>query len=129
MENDIISFIEYSMHIFTPSQRSIATYFLNANDSTDLNIETVAENAFVSAASVSRFVKKIGYDNYKQFQYVLKKTLETRSAELDDDYLQQLAVWNNHKSYYENTYISMAKINVNNIANRMRQSKKLYPSD
>ena len=40
----------------------------------DMSIRTFSNNCFVSTTTVLRFVKKLGYDGYKQFTDALKLT-------------------------------------------------------
>jgi DNA-binding MurR/RpiR family transcriptional regulator len=60
-----------------PVQRIIADYFLAADfESLNSSIEDVARSTGTSVASVSRFCKKLGYDNFHHFKISLSRDLK-----------------------------------------------------
>lgn len=77
LNSDIFLIIESSKLKFTEVDQQIADYFLNGNP--PLKQSELAKNINVSTASITRFCKKIGFGNYKEFIYCYRKTLQEHS--------------------------------------------------
>lgn len=79
MRDQILLRIKNLMWDFTPVERVIAAYFNEHNIA--LPIHELSDKLNVSPASISRFVKKLGLNNYKEFIYCYEKeqAVETKS--------------------------------------------------
>lgn len=123
MDYDLISYLEYNLYAFSTVETMIANYFIKKKDLSNLKIKEVSDLVFVSTSTISRFVKKIGFDNYKQFIYLFEKSFNERLLEKDSSYLQSMSLWNNHKKFYESVYKHIATLDVSTIRNKISQSK------
>ena len=56
----LVPIIESNYENFTAVEKSIADYFIQNKEQTDMSAKVVAERLFVSEASLSRFAKKCG---------------------------------------------------------------------
>lgn len=73
LQDDLFFMIESSRMSFTDVDMLIAQYFLDEKPM--LKQAALASRLNVSAASVTRFCKKIGVENYKELIYFYKKVL------------------------------------------------------
>src|SRR5699024_11660074 len=73
LQDDLFFMIESSRMSFTDVDMLIAQYFLDEKPM--LKQAALASRLNVSAASVTRFCKKIGVENYKELIYFYKKAL------------------------------------------------------
>ncbi|GGJ97332.1 RpiR family transcriptional regulator [Lentibacillus kapialis] len=82
MNHDIFLTIESSKLRFTAVEEQIAAYFLEAKK--PLKQSELAEEVNVSTASITRFCKKVGFDNYKAFIYCYREALLDYSNDIHD---------------------------------------------
>src|SRR5699024_11355381 len=75
--SDLFLIIESSKLKFTAADEQIADYFLNGKP--PLKQSALAQKINVSSASVTRFSKKLGFENYKELMYFYRKKLENYS--------------------------------------------------
>lgn len=75
MEDDILTQIDSMKTFLTPVEQIIADYFLMKKP--PMTIKKLSKILAVSPASVSRFIKKIGLNNYKEFNYLYSKSLSS----------------------------------------------------
>lgn len=73
LSSDLFLIIESSKLKFTDVEERIADYFLSG--ATPLKQSVLASEINVSTASITRFCKKIGFENYKELMYFYRKTL------------------------------------------------------
>ena len=69
-QKSIIPHIESLYESFTPSEKSIADFFIHNTEESDISSKALSKKLFVSEASISRFAKKCGFDGYRQFAFV-----------------------------------------------------------
>lgn len=79
LSSDLFLTIESSKLNFTEVDEQIANYFLSGNP--PLKQAALAKKVNVSAASITRFCKKIGFDNYKELIYSYRKDLREHSID------------------------------------------------
>lgn len=65
----VVPIIESNYNNFTTVEKNIADFFIQNRKKMDFSAKTVAEQLFVSEASLSRFAKKCGYRGYREFVY------------------------------------------------------------
>ena len=80
--NDFFLTIESSKLKFTEIDELVANYFLGGNP--PLKQAVLAQKVNVSAASITRFCKKIGFDNYKELMYSYRNDLKEYSSDKND---------------------------------------------
>ena len=75
----IVLDIRSKMQDFNPAQKAVANYILsNFYDMEGMPIRDLAVKSEVSEATVSRFVKAMGYENYRAFQLEVTKNKAER---------------------------------------------------
>lgn len=77
LNSDLFLTIESSKLKFTAVDEQIADYFLSGKP--PLKQSVLARKINVSAASITRFCKKIGFENYKELMYFYRKTVKEHS--------------------------------------------------
>ena len=70
----VVPIIESNYDNFTTVEKSIADFFIQNRKKMDFSAKAVAEQLFVSEASLSRFAKKCGYRGYREFVYQYEET-------------------------------------------------------
>ncbi|HPE69706.1 MAG TPA: MurR/RpiR family transcriptional regulator [Thermotogota bacterium] len=67
---------------FNPAEKKVATYLVDrADDVIHFSISDFAENAGCSEATVSRFVRRLGFDNFKNFKISLVRELSVAESQ------------------------------------------------
>lgn len=74
LNSDLFSIIESSKLKFTAVDEQVADYFLSGKP--PLKQSALAQKINVSSASITRFCKKIGFENYKELMYFYRKSLK-----------------------------------------------------
>lgn len=72
---DIKYLLKNSYHSFTSAERTIADFFLQNEEQTDLASRAIAGRLYVSEASLSRFAQKCGFKGYREFAYEYERYL------------------------------------------------------
>lgn len=75
----IVPIIESKYNSFTHVEKNIADFFLNNQKKMDFSAQNVAQEIFVSEASLSRFAKKCGFHGYREFVYQYEETFVEKS--------------------------------------------------
>lgn len=71
----IVPIIEANYDNFTQVEKNIADFFMNNHTKMDFSAKKVAEQLFISEASLSRFAKKCGFRGYREFIYQYEESL------------------------------------------------------
>ncbi len=79
MNKDFQLLFEYARIKFTNTDNKIADYFLNYKPVK--NIEDLADSIGVSTASITRFCKKIGLNNFKEFLFLYQQQLDQKQPQ------------------------------------------------
>jgi len=103
----VIKIKSFKMNL-TKSEKKVAEYVLDNIDVIyNKTIYDIAENSGVSVATVTRFVHKIGYDNFKEFKVdIIKDISGTKSAEA---IYQSISAGDNEKEIIEKVFMGNAK--------------------
>ena len=97
----IIPIIESKYSSFTHVEKNIADFFLNKQKELDFSAQSIAQEIFVSEASLSRFAKKCGFRGYREFIYQYEKSFAEKS-EFDDNSIKM--VLNTYQELLQKTY-------------------------
>ena len=89
-QKSIIPHIESLYESFTPSEKSIADFFIHNTEESDISSKALSKKLFVSEASISRFAKKCGFDGYRQFAFVYKESFEKTTPNITASYTKQV---------------------------------------
>lgn len=117
--------IEVSNDIFeklTPTEKSVVNYInSNANKLSNMSIVDVAEESFTSPATVSRTIKKCGFEGFSELRYKV-------SAKEEHNYGSKKVNEILGKSLIEvtKTIESISITNVLNIVQIIKESKRIY---
>ena len=76
----VVPIIESNYDNFTTVEKNIADFFIQNRKKVDFSAKAVAENLFVSEASLSRFAKKCGYRGYRELCTSMRKPLWKRKS-------------------------------------------------
>lgn len=77
-EKSALPLIESAYADMTPTEKTIARYFLDSNTPEDFSLKFVAALLAVSEATLVRFSKKCGFKGYREFIYQYEKSLAAR---------------------------------------------------
>lgn len=123
---NVIYYLEYHMSEFTESEQIIAKHFVKKHHPKDLKIIDVAEELYVSTATISRFVKKIGYSNYKSFIHEYNYALSMNEDDSNVINKEAESMWDMQSDFYKKLYSHFATIDLNYISNKMMNAKNIY---
>lgn len=71
---NVLILIEYAKYKFTETDEKIAGYFTSLGETK--SISDLAEKIGVSCASITRFCKKLGLQNYKEFIFLYQEQID-----------------------------------------------------
>ena len=89
-QKSIVPHIESLYDNFTPSEKTIADFFIYNMEEVDISSKNLSKTLFVSEASISRFAKKCGFDGYRQFAYVYKQSFKETTPNITTSYTKQV---------------------------------------
>jgi|GEM_PF-5422582 len=79
---DFLARIDKNSNSFSKNEAKLAQIFRQKREVLlELSIATIAEQAEVSNATVSRFIRKLGYDDFNEFRYMLQSTQKRMQGE------------------------------------------------
>lgn len=81
----VIETIESNYDNFTPTEKSIADFFIYNDKKGDFSAKKLSDKLFVSEASLSRFAQKCGFRGYREFIYEYSQSFIERQDEITDN--------------------------------------------
>ncbi|VEU59493.1 MurR/RpiR family transcriptional regulator [Mesomycoplasma neurolyticum] len=129
--NIIITLEKYDYQNINLTHKEISKYFLqNLNKIKSLPIKTVAKNSNCSQSSVSSFVKKLGFNNYKELLYEIDESFNLFSFNSKNNIFisDELKIENYYKKTIGNINYAFKK-NKNNllkVVDKIKKSKKIF---
>lgn len=119
----LVPIIESNYENFTAVEKSIADYFIQNKEQTDMSAKVVAERLFVSEASLSRFAKKCGYRGYREFIYQYEKTFVDKSESIAE---HTRMVLNAYQELLNKTYSLLDEEQILRICGYLNSSRKVF---
>lgn len=96
---NLLTTIHKNNNLFSRTEKKLALFFQENNPLLiPLNISDIAKTAEVSKASVSRFIRKLGYTDFTEFRYLLQMT----PVILNTDYENKQQYFKNSNSNFIN---------------------------
>lgn len=89
----VIETIESNYENFTPTEKNIAEFFIHNDQKRDFSGKKLAEELFVSEASLSRFAQKCGFRGYREFIYEYKQNFVEKQDEITNNVSQVLETY------------------------------------
>lgn len=118
--------LEYRYSEFSDTDKRIARYFIDANPNNSVKITDVAQALYVSTASISRFVNRVGFENYKSFIYEYEKAFQINQEEIKSLNQEAMNMWTIHTQFYERLYSHMATIDIMRIVKHFMSASRIY---
>ena len=81
----VIETIESNYDNFTPTEKSIADFFIYNDKKGDFSAKKLSDKLFVSEASLSRFAQKCGFRGYREFIYEYSQSFIEKQDEITDN--------------------------------------------
>lgn len=116
----VVPIIESNYDNFTTVEKNIADFFIQNRKKVDFSAKAVAENLFVSEASLSRFAKKCGYRGYREFVYQYEKTFVEKEESITGN---TRMVLNAYQELLNKTYSLMDEAQVGRIARYLNKAE------
>ena len=123
-QKSIIPHIESLYESFTPSEKSIADFFIHNTEESDISSKALSKKLFVSEASISRFAKKCGFDGYRQFAFVYKESFEKTTPNITASYTKQ--VLDTYEELLNKSYTLIDEDQMKRIVNIFSNKKRIY---
>ena len=123
-QKSIIPHIESLYESFTPSEKSIADFFIHNTEESDISSKALSKKLFVSEASISRFAKKCGFDGYRQFAFVYKESFEKTTPIITASYTKQ--VLDTYEELLNKSYTLIDEDQMKRIVNIFSNKKRIY---
>lgn len=122
-EQSVIPLIESNIDNFTNVEKTIAYFFISNKDQMDFSAKGVANQLFVSEASLSRFAKKIGFPGYREFIFQYQKTF-TAGEEIIEDYIMEAL--NTYEELLNKSYNLIDSQQIKRITQLFSYKKRIY---
>ena len=121
-EKSVIPIIESKYTLFTNTEKKIADYFLQCDANMDINIQNVAEQLYVSQASISRFAKKCGFVGFREFIFAY---LDSARVKKPNGNSTTQNVFNTYQDLLNKAYSLLDNDQVQRIVKMLVNSKKV----
>lgn len=123
-QKSIIPQIEALYSSFTPSEKTIADFFIHNTDEVDVSSKNLSKKLFVSEASISRFAKKCGFDGYREFIFVYKQSFEKSTPNITNSYTKQ--VLNTYEELLNKSYTLIDEKQIQRVVDMISNKKRIY---
>ena len=118
----MIQIIESKYTLFTNTEKKISVYFLQCDANMDINIQNVAEQLYVSQASISRFAKKCGFVGFREFIFAY---LDSARVKKPNGNSTTQNVFNTYQDLLNKAYSLLDNDQVQRIVKMLVNSKKV----
>lgn len=119
----VVPIIESNYDNFTTVEKNIADFFIQNRKKTDFSAKAVAEQLFVSEASLSRFAKKCGYRGYREFVYQYEETFVEKPESITGNTRMVLNVY---QELLNKTYSLVDEGQVARISRYLSQAARVF---
>ena len=119
----VVPIIESNYDNFTTVEKNIADFFIQNRKEIDFSAKAVAEELFVSEASLSRFAKKCGNRGYREFVYQYEKTFVEKDESITGN---TRMVLNAYQELLNKTYSLMDEAQVGRIARYLNKAERVF---
>ena len=121
-EKSVIPIIESKYTLFTNTEKKIADYFLQCDANMDINIQNVADQLYVSQASISRFSKKCGFVGFREFIFAY---LDSARVKKPNGNSTTQNVFNTYQDLLNKAYSLLDNDQVQRVVKMLVNSKKV----
>ena len=122
-KKNMIPHIEAIYNSFTPLEKTIADFFINNTEVTDLSSKNVSSHLYVSEASLSRFAKKCGYKGYREFLFCFdQEPVKTYPVESG----QTKTVLNTYQELLNKSYSLVDEKQMQRLVGLFGKAKRVY---
>lgn len=119
----VVPIIESNYDNFTTVEKSIADFFIQNRKKMDFSAKAVAEQLFVSEASLSRFAKKCGYRGYREFVYQYEETFVEKPESITGNTRMVLNVY---QELLNKTYNLVDEAQIARISRYLSQASRVF---
>ena len=124
-EKNIITHIESVYSLFSPTEKTIADFFIHNQQNMDFSSKSISSFLYVSEPSLSRFAKKCGYKGYREFLFYYKEWLnELNNKPVTDSTTRQ--VLNTYQELLDKSYALVDEIQLNRLCEIFSSYKRIY---
>ena len=123
-QKSIVPHIESLYDNFTPSEKTIADFFIHNTEEIDISSKHLSKRLFVSEASISRFAKKCGFDGYRQFAFVYKQSFEKSTPNITTSYTKQ--VLDTYQELLNKSYALIDEKQMQRVVEIISNKKRIY---
>ncbi|MET3742384.1 MurR/RpiR family transcriptional regulator [Faecalicatena orotica] len=119
----VVPIIESNYDNFTTVEKNIADFFIQNRKKMDFSAKAVAEQLFVSEASLSRFAKKCGYRGYREFVYQYEETFVEKPESITGNTRMVLNVY---QELLNKTYSLVDEGQIARISRYLNQAARVF---
>ncbi|RHR32887.1 MurR/RpiR family transcriptional regulator [Clostridium sp. AF19-22AC] len=119
----VVPIIESNYDNFTTVEKNIADFFIQNRKKMDFSAKAIAEQLFVSEASLSRFAKKCGYRGYREFVYQYEETFVEKPESITGNTRMVLNVY---QELLNKTYSLVDEGQIARISRYLNQAARVF---
>lgn len=122
-EKSVIPIIESNYNKLTNVEKNIADFFIHNRKRQDFSAKAIAEQLFISEASLSRFAKKCGFRGYREFIYQYEETFIEKSESMTGN---TRIVLNAYQELLNRTYSLVDESQIARISQYIDNAKRVF---
>lgn len=104
-------------------EKTIADFFIQNRKKIDFSAKNIAEQLFVSEASLSRFAKKCGFRGYREFIYQYEENFVEKQESIRNN---SRKVMNAYQELLNRTYNLIDETQIGRICNYLSQAQRVF---
>lgn len=128
---DVIATIEANYALLSKSEQRLALYVIEKGSALkDAGIERLADQSHTSSATISRFVRKLGFKNYEHFKLALEDTPRLRAPLLGGQSSpimgESIQVFHTYQAVIKEAQASLDKDTIQHLLDRIQAAERIF---
>lgn len=119
----VVPIIESNYDNFTTVEKNIADFFIQNRKRVDFSAKSIAEQLFVSEASLSRFAKKCGFKGYREFIYQYEQNFVEQDTSITGN---TRTILNVYQELLNKTYSLVDEAQIARISRYLNQAERVF---
>lgn len=124
-DKDVIPQIEAVYATLSPTEKTIADFFIHNQRSMDFGAPNVAAILHVSLPSLSRFAKKVGFAGYREFAYKYKECIKHDSSDEKPDQWSMQTL-SSYQELLDKSYSLINEKQIDRLSDMLSTYKRIY---
>lgn len=125
MVKSVVAQIEANYERLSPTDRTIANFFVNNREVVDFSAVAMSARLFVSKSALSRFAQRIGFQGYRDFMSVYRPELVGRIETHHFNTLTQTVMYT-YNQLQDKAYALIDEAQISRVVEMIDSARKVY---